>query len=37
MANKLKPLTAEEQHTLREKAKSELERLEVVYSNDVTR
>ena len=37
MANKVKPLTVEEQHTLREKAKSELKRLEVVYSNDVTR
>ena len=37
MANNVKPLTAEEQHTLREKAKSELERLEAVYSNDLTR
>ena len=37
MSNKVKPLTSEEQYALREKAKSELERLEIVYSDDVTR
>ena len=37
VANKLKPLSAEEQHALREKAKSELERLEVVYADNHTR
>jgi len=37
VANKLKPLSAEEQHALREKAKSELERLEVVYADNHTK
>jgi hypothetical protein len=37
MANKVKQLTAEQQVKLRNRAKTELERLEVVYSDEQTR
>ena len=37
MSSKVKPLSSEEQHALREKAKSELERLETVYADNQMR
>ena len=37
MADRVRPLTIEEQSALRDRAKRELERLEAVYSDEVAR